>query len=237
MLRVRGGAVEARLETLINPQRPLSEHAFVINGIGPEQLANAPDFAAVADELVAQLTGVVVVAHNVLFDLEFLHVELGRLGRVLPDIPTIDTLALARHVIPKRRSYSLAELAAALGASPPAHRAMADVVALRAVFDDLAERLAQLAVVTGADVLRYARGFAPGDPEPAPPPLIAKALHDRRLLRIVYDSYSFPNPVERVIKPLEIAQLRGTLYLRAYCHLRDDLRAFALPKILEMEFV
>jgi DNA polymerase-3 subunit epsilon len=175
------------------------------------------------------------VAHNAPFDVEFLHAELGRLGRALPALPVIDTLALARRLMPRQRSHSLATLTAALGGEPPTHRALADVYALRLVFASLAERLSALAITTLGDTLRYIRGFGASTSEPDIPPLIASALRERRLLRIVYASVSSQQPTERIIRPLETVCERGVLYLRGYCFLRDDLRTFAITKILQME--
>jgi DNA polymerase-3 subunit epsilon len=233
--RVVGDRVEATLDQLVNPGRPLSDAAFDINGIGPEQLADAPDFAAIANSLLERFAGAALVAHNASFDVEFIRAELALIDGSLPPILAIDTLALARRLIPHRRSYSLAALTMALGGVPPVHRAMADVLALRLVFDDLAQRLEALGITTLGDTLRFARGFSPGEPEPLSPPQIAAALNDGRLLRIVYTSVKSPLPIERVIRPLDLIRERGVLYLRAYCFLRDDLRAFVIDKIQSIE--
>lgn len=233
--RVRCGSDEVTIDRLVNPQRPLSEGAFRVNHISPEHLIGAPLFAELADELVTTLAGAVLVAHNAVFDMGFLNAELVRLGYGPLHNPVIDTLLLARRLLPDRRSHSLAALVAALGGRPPTHRAMADVLALRMVFDDLVWRLAQLRIVSLGETIRFARGFHPGQPEPTLPPLIADALRQRTLLRIVYDSLNGPSPTERVIRPLELMSERTGLYLRAYCYLRDDVRSFALKKILKVE--
>ena len=87
LLRERGGEPERRFETLVNPQRPLSEQSFLVNGIRAEELAGAPLFAEAAGPLRAISEGAVLVAHNAPFDMEFLHTELARAG--LPPILTI----------------------------------------------------------------------------------------------------------------------------------------------------
>jgi len=235
--RVLGGVVETSLDRLVDPRRPLSPQSFSINRITAEHLAGAPTFAEIADMLLTTLRGAVLVAHNAPFDLEFLYVELALAGRPPLVNPAIDTLALARRLLPKRRSHSLAALATAAGGTPPAHRAMADVLALRVVFADLAARLTTLGITSLSDVLRYSRGLSPGEPEPSPPQLIADALRNQRLLRIVYSSRSLPEPTERVIRPIDLTRERGDVYLRAYCYFRQDLRAFAMAKILKIELV
>jgi DNA polymerase III subunit epsilon len=229
--RVVGGTVETSYTTLINPQRPLSARSFAINQISAEQLANAPTFSSIAGSLRAALTDTVIVAHNAPFDLEFLHAELALAGQPPLRVPAIDTLAIARRLFPKRQSHSLAALATALGSPPPSHRAMDDVLALRVVFDDMAAQLAMLGIYKLGDLLRYARGLLPGDPEPIAPTVIAEALRDDKLLKIVYASRSLPEPTERIIRPIEITSENGVLFLRAYCYLREDLRAFVITKM------
>jgi DNA polymerase-3 subunit epsilon len=112
---------------------------------------------------------------------------------------------------------------------------MDDVLALQVVFDDLSAQLAALGITTLGDVLRYARGFSPGEPEPAAPDAIAEALREGRRLRIVYSSKSLPQPTERIIRPIEIVSQHGVLFLRAYCYLREDLRVFVIEKIAKFE--
>lgn len=237
LLRERGGEPERRFETLVNPQRPLSEQSFLVNGIRAEELAGAPLFAEAAGPLRAISEGAVLVAHNAPFDMEFLHTELARAG--LPPIaaPVIDTLALARRLSPRRPSHSLKALALALGAPAPSHRAMGDVLALRAVFADMAAQLATRGIRLLGDVLRYARGFDPGQPEPAAPPPIATALAAGQLLRVRYSSRAQPELTERIIRPIEIVRQRETLFLRAYCYFRQDLRAFVIDKLHDVELI
>ena len=233
--RVVGDSVELSFSTLVNPGRPLSAQSFSVNHISPDELAGAPAFAAVAGALREALAGGVMVAHNAPFDREFLHAEMALAGLPLPLSPTIDTLTLARRVYPKRQSHSLQALALALDASPPSHRAMDDVRALRAVFADLAARLAEQGIATVGHLLHYGRGFNIGEAEPASPAPIADALRTGRLLRVVYRSRALPEPTVRLIRPIEVIKQREALFLRAYCYLRHDLRVFLIDKLTEIE--
>jgi DNA polymerase-3 subunit epsilon len=235
--RVVGGVVTASYMTLVDPQRPLSERSFAINQISAEQLADAPTFSAIAGSLRTALAGTVIVAHNAPFDLEFLHAELALAGQPPLLAPAIDTLVIARRLFPKRQSHSLAALATALGSPPPSHRAMDDVLALRVVFDDMTTHLATLGITNLRDLLRYMRGLRPGDPEPIAPTAITEALRDGKLLKIVYASRSLPEPTERLIRPIEVTSENGVLFLRAYCYLREDLRAFVIAKMSAIEIL
>lgn len=236
LLRLRGGAEEGRLDSLVNPRRPMDPSAAAVNGLRDEDLAAAPPFAALAPAVLALADGAVLVGHNVRFDLAFLAAELRALG--LPPLsgPSLDTLSLARRLL-RRRSYSLAALAAELGLPAPTHRAMADVEATAALFGRLAAMMAEAGVTTLGDALRLERGLAPGAAEPTPPAVIAQALARGLALRIVYRSRSSPEPTARVVRPIYLSVESSGLYLRAFCELRQDVRAFAIAKIESMELV
>ncbi len=232
LLRWQGGETIARWETLINPERPLSAGAFAVNGIEDDALLSAPTFADVADLLLAQVKDAVIVAHNVPFDVEFLDRELARLGRPsLPNI-TLDTLTLARSYLDQNR-YNLGTLSRALGFDSPTHRAMSDVIALKALFEHLLGRLRMLGVTTLGDLVRAQRGLLPGAPEPQAPPLIAEALRNGTRLRIAYRTDG-GEPVVRDILPLEYRTSREMPRLLAYCYLRNSQRTFYLDRIIEL---
>jgi DNA polymerase-3 subunit epsilon len=109
------------------------------------------------------------------------------------------------------------------------------VLALRVVFADIVTHLSRLGITRLDDLLRFARGLHPGDPEPIVPDIIAQALRDGKLLKIVYTSRNLPDPTERLIRPIEITSQNGVPFLRAYCYLREDLRAFVITKMSMIE--
>jgi DNA polymerase-3 subunit epsilon len=140
IVRKRGGRVEDSLETLIDPG-PSAIFQTDVHGLGPEALAGAPSFPAVADRVVELLTGSVLVAHAAEWDVAFLEAELARMGRPLRFRHYLDTLTLARRAM-WAKSHSLRALAEMLGIDRgTAHRAGDDVRALSQLFDRL---LAQL---------------------------------------------------------------------------------------------
>ncbi len=237
LLRRRGTDVEVEFDTLINPHRTIDATAYAVNRISPEMLEHAPPFAAVADTVLDIIRGSVIIAHNAPFDKAFLIAELKLLNRPAPPNYFIDTLKLARLLLPKLHSYSLQSLASELHLPMPRHRAMQDVRALEALFAHLYTRLNTLGVTTLQDLLRCGRGLLPGQPEPVPPPLIDQALREGRLLRIIYRSRSTPDPTTRLIEPIELTQEYNRTYLRAYCFLRNDERSFAIDKIEDMQLV
>jgi DNA polymerase-3 subunit epsilon len=234
LLRCLGPHEQGRLDSLVNPGRPLDPEAATVNGLADAELAAAPPFAVLAPAVLALAEGAVPVAHNVRFDLAFLGAELRSAGFPALCGPSLDTLALARRLL-RRPSYSLAALAAELGLPAPTHRAMADVETTRALFWRLAELMAEAGVSTLGDALRLERGLRPGLAEPEPPALIARALAEGLSLRIIYRSRSSPEPTARTVRPIYVSVESSGLYLKAFCELRQDVRAFAVAKIEQME--
>ena len=86
---------------LIHPQRDIPPEATRVHGITIDQLANAPKFEAIADDLLAFFGDGQLVAHNAPFDFGFLDAEFARCGRPkLARARMIDTLALAKTRFP-----------------------------------------------------------------------------------------------------------------------------------------
>jgi|SRR5581483_3975067 len=85
----------------VNPERAVSIEALRVHGIDDRFLKEKPVFAQIADELLAFLGDAPLVAHNALFDLDFLNFELGKAGRpMLAAERVIDTLMIARRKHP-----------------------------------------------------------------------------------------------------------------------------------------
>src|SRR5271154_2523994 len=119
-----------RFERLVNPERPMSPAAQAVHGISDSDLAGAAPARVVLPEFLDFLSAsgvVALLAHNSSFDARFLGVELGRAGLGRPELPLVDTLALARRQIPDLRDHRLDTLARLfnLGADD-LHRALGD---------------------------------------------------------------------------------------------------------------
>lgn len=132
--RVEAGAAVASWSTLLRAEVPTHPAAFALHGIGPEAIAAAPTFDAVAPRLEAMLDGAVAVMHGAALDVAMLNAAYGPLaGRPLLG-QVLDTVLLARRVV-HTRAYGLSALAAKLGlASRRWHRAGDDVAGLRELF-------------------------------------------------------------------------------------------------------
>lgn len=235
LVRARGDTIEVEWDQLVNPERAVSFGAYRVNHISDAMLADAPAFAEIADELLGLINGTVVVAHNALFDLGFLKSELTLSQRPFPSLVVLDTLRLARNNITSG-SYSLGALCQQFGIIlDDAHRALADVRATRELFLHICRRLERRGVRTLEECIRAQGGVLKerGEASVAIPGPIRDALRRRSLMRIRYrDSYG--STTERLIRPIELSNRFGQLYLVAHCYLRRSKRTFALDRIQEM---
>jgi DNA polymerase III subunit epsilon len=238
IVRLHGTSSPATFTSLVNPGRPLSQGAATVNGITPEMLATAPTFHDIVGEVGRHLEGGVFVAHNAPFDLGFLDAEFQRFRGPLPVTHVIDTLALARRYYTFARN-SLGAIAEALNLSyPQRHRALQDAQVTWQVFAAFAHDLLGRGRATFADFLTPAAALLqPAAKEAvALPPLLREALANKLSVEIHYVTPGQAVSIRR-IDPLAVAPNRDALYLRAYCHLRQDERTFRIDRIVEMRIV
>ena len=167
-VRVRGGAVESEMSTLVNPGRAIPAQITVLTGITNAMVADAPPVGEALSTFLAwaRLDGesTVLVAHNARFDVGHLRGAARALGLGWSEPTVLDTLGLARRAwshadVP---DHKLGTLAALVG-SPirPAHRALGDARATVDVLHAALEVLAPLGVTHLEDLATAA------DPVPA----------------------------------------------------------------------
>ncbi len=155
-VRVKGGEVEAELSTLVRPPHAVPPAISVLTGITNTMVASAPPVCAVLPSLLEMARGAVVVAHNARFDLSFLRAAATGCGSSWPRGLVLDTLTLARAVLPRPAvpNHKLGTLAAHLGASvTPTHRALDDARATVDVLHGLLALIGNQGVTTLEEVL------------------------------------------------------------------------------------
>jgi len=91
----------------VNPERKSEEGALKVHGITGEFLQDKPKFREIAAEFLDYIRGAELVIHNAAFDVEFLNLELARIGQ--PPIEehcsgVVDSLKLARELHPGKRN-------------------------------------------------------------------------------------------------------------------------------------
>jgi DNA polymerase III subunit epsilon len=98
---------EASFHTFLNPEREIDAGATRVHGKTLEDLARMPKFAAVARDFLDFVRGAELIIHNADFDVEFLDMELERIGmgRLADHAAKItDSLAFARELHPGRKN-------------------------------------------------------------------------------------------------------------------------------------
>ncbi len=79
----------------INPEREVPEAVVKVHGLTTEFLSDKPTFAEIADDFVKFIGDAKLVAHNAVFDINFINAEFRRLG--MPEVSwdrMVDTLAI-----------------------------------------------------------------------------------------------------------------------------------------------
>jgi exodeoxyribonuclease X len=130
IVTIQKGTIGPANSWLVRPPRPITSMARRFHKITDEQVAGAPTVADIDADLRTALGDMVFVAHNA-------GIDLGVVGRELQGYqPTrvLDTLKLARRLLPGRDSYKLGALVDAFdlakGLSPDLapHRATYDAI-------------------------------------------------------------------------------------------------------------
>jgi DNA polymerase III epsilon subunit family exonuclease len=150
-LKVRGGEVVDRFESLVNPGRSIVGHQ--IHGLSDEDVANAPTAAEVLTRFAEWVGEAPLVAHNVSFDVPFVLRHLPNDVAWKPSA-VYDTLELAYQLYPDAGAYKLADLVRFVFGRDhaAAHRAMPDAEATADLFINLADALPQRLDAVRADI-------------------------------------------------------------------------------------
>jgi DNA polymerase III epsilon subunit family exonuclease len=143
ILKVKNGKVVGKYSSLINPEMPIPEDSTKVCGIGDTDVADAPTFAQVADQIVRFFETGVVVAHNADFDYAFLQTELNRIGQSFTK-PTLDTIALSKFFYPTQGSHRLDAISKKHKIRILSrHRALDDARALHKFLEKLSENFGE----------------------------------------------------------------------------------------------
>ena len=133
--------VTTTLERLVDPGRAVPETVLRLTGIKPEELRGAASAESALGELADFLRGRQPVGHGARLDVDFLSAA----GLWDPEAEILDTLDVARILLPSAASHSLPLLAAEMGFNQPRpHRALDDADATRQLLLRLREEAAIL---------------------------------------------------------------------------------------------
>lgn len=112
--RFDGHSIIDQFSSMVNPQSDITPFVQRLTGISEKMVKTAPKFHEIAKRIVEITANSTMVGHNVDFDYRMLHQSFSRLGFNF-QMETIDTIPLARKLIPNEESYSLSKLCKSIG--------------------------------------------------------------------------------------------------------------------------
>ena len=147
-VKVQNGKIVDKFSTFVNPQVPIPFRIEQLTSINDSMVIDAPVIADILPEFMKFCEGCVMVAHNADFDMSFIKKNCQRLD--IPCKPTIvDTVALARVLLPNLNRFKLDTVAKALGVSlENHHRAVDDAGCTAEIFVKFIEMLRERGMST-----------------------------------------------------------------------------------------
>lgn len=151
-VKVIDGQITERFSTFVNPKRPIPYHIEELTSINDQMVLDAPEIETVLPEFLQFCQGCVLVAHNASFDVSFIKAKASFMG-IATDFTVVDTVALARLLLPDLSKYKLNNVAKALDISlENHHRAVDDANATAEIFVKFIAMLKAIDVYTLAEL-------------------------------------------------------------------------------------
>lgn len=133
-VKVADGQIVDRFSTFVNPQVPIPFRIEQLTGINDGMVMDAPLIEEVLPEFLEFCGGTIFVAHNANFDMSFIMENAKRQGIAL-DPTYVDTVGIARVLLPNQAKHTLDAVAKTMGVSlENHHRAVDDAEATAEIF-------------------------------------------------------------------------------------------------------
>jgi DNA polymerase-3 subunit alpha (Gram-positive type) len=135
-VKVVNGKLTEQFTTLIKPDYPITQEIVKLTGITDELVKDSPKIGVVIPDFMKFIDGAVLVAHNAEFDIKFIKRFAGAEEYEIKN-KILDTMDLARSVLPSLRHHDLHTLAEHFNITFRHHRAMSDAYATAEVLIEL----------------------------------------------------------------------------------------------------
>ncbi len=232
-VRIRDGAVIEEFDTFVNPEKPIPAKITELTGITDEMVRTAPSEAEALRKFM-EFCGPnpILVAHNAPFDVGFIRKAAARSGIEFA-FSSIDSLPLARAVLPDLKNHKLDTVATALKLPPfRHHRACDDARVLAEAFLLLIQRVKEDTSAKSVRDLNTA--LAGADPKKIPSYhqiiLVQNAVGLKNLYKLISKAhldYYYKRP--RIPKT-ELIALREGLIIGSACEAGELFRAVVAGK-------
>lgn len=124
-VKVQGGKITDKFSTFVNPEVPIPFRIEQLTSINDSMVIDAPVIQEILPQFMEFCEGCVMVAHNADFDMSFIKKNCMHQGlECNPSI--VDTVALARVLLPGLNRFKLDTVAKALGVSLDNHHRAVD---------------------------------------------------------------------------------------------------------------
>lgn len=154
-VKVEGGKITERFSTFVNPRVPIPFEITKLTGITDQMVMDAPGIEVVLKKFLDFVGDAALVAHNAGFDVGFID-QNCRYQDISPDFTYVDTVAMARILLPTLSKFKLNVVAGALHISlENHHRAVDDAYATAEIFVRFIEMLKERNVKTLAKLNQF----------------------------------------------------------------------------------
>ncbi len=147
-VKVEGGKITERFSSFVNPEVPIPFKIEELTGIRDDMVLDAPKIETVLPQFLKFCEGAIMVAHNAGFDMSFISKNCER-QKLTCEYTVIDTVALARVLLPQLNRFKLNTVAKALKIPlDNHHRAVDDAVCTTEIFLKFIEMLKERGIYT-----------------------------------------------------------------------------------------
>ena len=143
-------------DRLVAPGIEIPAHSTRIHGITDVMVADAPSYDSLYPEVARLVSGLVVVGHNIGFDLAILAAEAARFDLDWRPPPALDLLRLGAALEPDQANMTLDAMARRWGiAINGRHTALGDALVTAELWASALPRLAEVGVTTFGEALAF----------------------------------------------------------------------------------
>ena len=141
-LKVKDGKVVDTFDHLIKPSHPINDFITNLTGITNEMVETAETIEEVLTQFINFIGDNILMGHNVNFDINFVYDHAEKYNNHILNNDFIDTLRLARKLLPELSHHRLSDLADYYNIDKTGHhRALKDVEMTLEVYNHLVEEI------------------------------------------------------------------------------------------------
>ena len=124
-VKVENGEITDKYSTFVNPKIPIPFRITQLTSITDEMVMESPEIETILPQFLKFVGDAVLVAHNAEFDVSFIEENCRQQG-IEPDFTSVDTVGLARVLLPTLSKFKLNVVAKALNISQEHHHRAVD---------------------------------------------------------------------------------------------------------------